>query len=305
MEKWEHFRTLRLRWDPPTRVRPRFSLTSDILSYRRCSRQYGYFGGDGFVPARSAQAFFGTVVHQVLDRCHRHYRGLMEAPALSIPTDDDIDKYFDEVANALLSHGIRPPSDAAAQKARRVLKLFNGLEGPELYPRVFDTEHRLESDEQDYVLRGVVDVLVTDAAGSTDASAMEIWDYKATRLPDLSSSLWQDFQWQMCIYAHLYKERSGSYPCRAVLYFLNELDTTPPPTTRPRRAYRTVDFSDAEIQRALEEFDRTAHEIIRCRRTGRWPDPNEDPGDETCDICDIRWTCPMRRHHYGRPRPLA
>jgi hypothetical protein len=45
-------------------VRPRFSLTSDILSFRRCSRQYGYFGNDGFVPAQATQIFYGTVIHQ-------------------------------------------------------------------------------------------------------------------------------------------------------------------------------------------------------------------------------------------------
>ena len=38
-----------------TLIRPRFSLTSDIISFRKCRRQYGYFGNDGFVPAEAVQ----------------------------------------------------------------------------------------------------------------------------------------------------------------------------------------------------------------------------------------------------------
>jgi putative RecB family exonuclease len=47
----------------------------------------------------------------VLDRCHRHYSGLLEGiPGGSIPTDADIDVYFGEVENALRTQGIRPVS---------------------------------------------------------------------------------------------------------------------------------------------------------------------------------------------------
>src|SRR3546814_17023595 len=118
-----------------TQTRPRFSLTSDILSYRRCRKQYGAFGQDGFVPARATQAFFGSAIHQVLDLCHRHY--IQSNGAL--PGNSDIDQYFTEMANALRSHGVRPASGAVSDTARELLKRFNAREGPHLYPRVRDT----------------------------------------------------------------------------------------------------------------------------------------------------------------------
>jgi hypothetical protein len=285
--------------------RPRFSLTSDIISYRRCERQYGYFGNDGFIPAQAVQIFYGTIVHQVLDRCHRHYSGLVPGVrAGTMPTDTDIDHYFGEVENALRSHGVRPASPAVAEKAKRVLKIFNRVEGPTLYPRVFDTEYRLESDRGQYVLRGVVDVLASGPGAAGDPSKMEIWDYKGSKLPDLSSQSLQDYAWQMCVYAELYRVRSGAYPAKAVLYFLNELDQDPEPTTRPLRAVHEVTFSAKMIQDALKEFNITAQQIMSCKASRSWPKPTHDPGTETCDICDIRWNCPSKSAQYPLRLPI-
>ena len=75
MAPWTSYTSVNVPPQRPRPVRPRFSLTSDIISYRRCRRQYGYFGNDGYVPAQTLQVFYGTVIHQVLDRCHRHYSG--------------------------------------------------------------------------------------------------------------------------------------------------------------------------------------------------------------------------------------
>jgi hypothetical protein len=285
--------------------RPRFSLTSDIISYRRCERQYGYFGNDGFVPAQAVQIFYGTVVHQVLDRCHRQYSGLIPGiPKGTMPSDLDIEHYFAEVENALRSHGVRPASPAVAEKANRILKIFNRIEGALLYPRVFDTEYRLESDRGQYVLRGVVDVLATGPGAGEDPSKMEIWDYKGTKLPDLSSQSLQDYIWQMCVYAELYRVRSGAYPAKAVLYFLNELDQEPEPKGRPLRAIYEVRFTNKMIQDALAEFNLTANAIMACQASRSWPIPAHDPGKETCDICDIRWNCPAKKGIYPRRLPM-
>jgi putative RecB family exonuclease len=228
----------------------------------------------------------------------------MGAPKGTMPSDADIDHYFGEVENALRSHGVRPASPAVAEKAKRILKLFNRIEGPALYPRVFDTEYRLESDRGEYVLRGVVDVLATGRGAGADPSKMEIWDYKGTKLPDLSSTTLRDYVWQMCVYAELYRVRSGAYPAKAVLYFLNELEQEPEPSARPLRAVYEVQFSPKLIEDALGEFNVTALDIIACQASLTWPNPIADPGKETCDICDIRWNCPVKKGVYLRRLPI-
>jgi hypothetical protein len=313
MPFWQNFPTGLVQPDLPSPTRPRFSLTSDIISFRKCVRQYGYFGNDGFVPARSAQVYFGQIIHQVLDRCHWHFRGRFGHPANTMPTDADIDHYFDEVNQALRAHGIRPVSPIVADQARQVLKTFNTLEGPVLYPRVIDTEYRLESDRSNYVLRGVVDVLTADSAG-----APEIWDYKGTDMPTMASKELQDYEWQMSVYAELYKAKAGRYPVRAVLYFLNELKTRPgdpPITARPVRAVHVVDFLrdgvhpngvPVLVQNGLTAFDTTANSILGCKQARNWPAPAAAhlPDQKTCDICDIRWNCPSVVGRYPLRPPI-
>lgn len=289
----------------PSQVRPRFSLTSDIISFRKCCRQYGYFGNDGFVPAQAVQIYFGQMIHQVLDRCHRHFSGLFGHSQGTFPTDADIDIYFTEVDRAMRAHGVRPASPRVAEQAKDVLKTFNRVEGPALYPRVLDTEYRLESERSTYILRGVVDVLASDATGET-----EIWDYKGTDKPPLSSNSMRDYEWQMSVYAQLYRVKTGHYPRRAVLYFLNELKPKPGQpaiTVRPLPAVHVVDFMRAGteadgtptlVQQALNAFDLTAAHIVTCKQAQSWPAPAAMADDKTCDICDIRWNCPT--HPAGK-----
>lgn len=288
-------------------IRPRFSLTSDIVSFRKCQRQYGYFGQDGFVPAQAVQIYFGQIVHQVLDRCHRHYSGRFGRPTGTFPTDVDIDHYFDEVDQAMRAHGVRPTSPAVADQAKQVLKTFNTIEGPVLYPKVVDTEYRLESEQSNYILRGVVDVLAAESSGDT-----EIWDYKGTEMPPLSSTSLRDYEWQMSVYAQLYKAKAGHYPKRAVLYFLNELKESkgmPPITARPVPAVHIVDFfregtepcgTPKLVKQGLAAFDLTAQSIVACKATRTWAAPIKSavPDDKTCDICDIRWDC--KAHPAGK-----
>lgn len=314
MTAWKNFPNNLVQPETHATVRTRFSLTSDILSFRKCRRQYGYFGQDGYVPAQAAQIFFGQMIHQVLDRCHRHYSGLFNNyPKGSIPTDLNIENYFDEVDKALRAHGVHPASPRVAEQAIQVLKTFNSLEGPLLYPRVIDTEYRLESERKDFVLRGVVDVLATDDSGQP-----EIWDYKGTDMPPLSSDELRDYEWQMSVYAELYKVKSGKYPGRAILYFINELKTRPgdmPITQRPARAIHIVDFmrdgkemdgTPILVRGALNAFDLTAADIKTCKQSRQWDAPkgHDIPNDKTCDICDIRWNCdshPVERYKVRLP----
>ena len=48
------------------------------------------------------QIYYGTLIHQVLDRAHAHYAGLRDPETKGqFPTDQDIENYFNEVDQAL------------------------------------------------------------------------------------------------------------------------------------------------------------------------------------------------------------
>lgn len=269
-------------------LKRRYSITGDVLAYRRCRRQYGYYNELQFTPNHVTQLFFGRVVHETLDMAHRHYVGELDgASAGDIPDSDDIEQYFTEVAEALKARNIYPMSEDAEETALEYIQRFNDREGEWLYPRVVDTEHRLQSNREEFVLEGIVDVL----AGEQDGA--EIWDYKAGQRPDGGHEL-EDYRTQLYTYAELYRARNGAYPEGGVLYFLGEESR--------EEAMFELSFEEGAVEGSIDEFEQTVEEIQASRETGDWFDLSEDerPSKGTCAECDVRWNCPVRPEYHGR-----
>lgn len=304
---WQPYRAIQVPDRTASNVKRRYSVTSHVLAYRRCSRQYGFFGERRYEPALAVQMFYGTVVHQVLDLAHAHYAGLLDPSVRDhIPSDDNIDEYFTEVENGLRARRIYAVRNVK-EHAKKVLKRFNRLEGPALYPRVVDTECRLQADRGTFILHGNVDVLAqTENAAHAQnqiPSDMELWDYKGTRKPTITSPDFRNYRFQMLVYAELYRMKTGTLPARGVLYFLSELADDPAPTARPVNAVIDLVFGDEEVREAMEEFGRTVADIEQCRLLRQWPDPGESPTEETCDACDARWKC-QAATRFGRSYPM-
>ncbi len=221
-------------------------------------------------------------------------------PAGTLPTDTDIDNYFTQVENALIARRIRAVQSVRDQ-AKNILKRFNTLEGPTLYPRIIDTECRLQADQGQYILHGNVDVLVAPNVGG--GAAVEIWDYKGANRPSVGDPDYQRYVFQMQVYADLYRQKTGAAPSKAVLYFLNELTGDPPPAIRPVNALLEVNLDPAAVQQALQSFGQTVQHIEGCRATRTWPDPAVAPPEKTCSACDLRWNCAAAAN-LGRTYPM-
>lgn len=306
----EKFRDVRVGTVTEEQVKRRFSVTSDVLSFRRCARLYGFQADRGYVPSQPTQEFIGTIIHQVLDRAHSHFMGRIDpATKGSIPTDKDIEGFFGQVETALKAHGVRAVGPDVGTHALRIVQAFNRIEGPVLYPLVRDTEHRLQAERPDYLLFGVVDVLAS-SPNSDDPLDMEIWDYKASKRPDPKTRHGQarleDYEFQMQVYADLYNLRNGRYPKRAVIYFVGEFGGQPPPSRRPAQAVLEIPLQPAKITKALRVFDETVGDIGRCEESNTWKAPQggaDWAGKETCDLCDVRWSCPEMRGKYPPRNP--
>jgi RecB family exonuclease len=297
---WQNFQGMSIPLSQSTNRKRRYSVTADIHAFERCSIQYGAFAARKYEPALAVQRFYGTVIHQVLDRAHAHYRGLIgpQQPG-SLPTNTDIESYFLDVENSLHARRIRAVAHIRDQ-ALEVLKRFNNLEGQALYPRVIDTECRLQADQGSYILHGTVDVL---AQMPNNPSTVEIWDYKGQSKPSMNDPLFQRYQYQMQVYAELYRLRTGQAPQRVALYFLNELAGSVVPTTRPVNAVMYVNVDPNAVANAIQNFGNTVQSIEQCRAQGQWPSPVVDPGEKTCDACDLRWNC-LAARGFGRNYPL-
>lgn len=299
---WEEFKDVKVS-HKQSALKRRYSATADVLSYRRCPRQYAFESERGFVPSLPSQIFVGTIIHEVLDRAHGYYKGKRDPSTQGkIPTDTDIEGFFNEVENTLRAQGMRVPGKVK-DFALKILKNFNRIEGNTLYPKVIDTEHRLQADRQDYILFGVVDVLLsgTDEKGNP---RVEIWDYKGTHKPGKDRAgieRMKDYEFQMQVYANLYKLRNLVYPSKAVIYFVGELSDAE--GKRPDDALIEIELSESKIKTALQEFDNTVGKIDSSRDNNHWPpalNGHLTAGKETCDICDQRWSCIEEINNYPK-----
>ncbi len=305
MKSWENYNNLTVTTTMVNEIKRKYSVTADVLSYRRCPRLYASLAVRGFSPAQPSQRYVGSIIHQVLDRAHLHYAGKIDPQTKGkIPSEEDIESYFEKVENALRAHGIRPFSPNLSDYVLGVLKKFNEIEGNELYPRVIDTEHRLQSDRGNYILHGVVDVLVSGHENPTSQESVEIWDYKGTKRPKQSTKfgnrILEDYTFQMQVYASLYNSRNGHYPVKGVIYFLGELSEENI-NSRPPEAVLEVPVDPPEMNKALSSFDRTVQDIETSREKDEWNPPeggHETAGKETCDACDLRFSCPKERERY-------
>jgi DNA helicase II / ATP-dependent DNA helicase PcrA len=289
---------------PPSAVeqaqlKRKYSVTGDILSFKRCKRQYGFFARRQYAAAQEGQLFFGTVIHETLDRAHAHFQGLMPGTKKGdMPKPDDIATYFAEAERALRLRGIRPMSVESREAALGYVQNFNNVHGPTAYPRIVDTEHRLQKDTGAYLLTGVVDVVAEQprpAGHEGEWSEYEIWDYKGSKIPPDAHVL-QDYEFQMRVYAHLYEQRNGIRPKRAVLWFLGE---------QPTSQRHEVDLDPAEVKHAVDDFQQTVDAIERSIASNDWSDLSQQvsPPAETCDACDLRWNCKGAKKTY-QPRKL-
>ena len=310
MEQIEKYKEMKIVHSAKGELKEMYSVTGDILSYRRCPRSYSIIAERGFIPAQPSQRYVGSVIHQVLDRTHRLYSGRLDSNKKGqIPSDEDIKGFFDKVDEAMRAHGIRPFNKDLATFVLKIRQRFNKIEGPLLYPRVKDTEHRLQSDRDGYILHGVVDVLVAPTNSEKDDNFVEIWDYKGSRRPKGSNAyekkILEDYEYQMLVYSSLFKLRNGYYPTKGVIYFLGELNVENL-NTSPSTARLEVSLDEARMKEAMKSFDDTVEDIKNARRTQAWDPPangSKTAGKETCDACDIRASCPSEKQNYHHRYP--
>lgn len=316
-------------------IKRRFSVTQDIVGYRRCPRQYGEIHVHKYAPAHQTQLYFGTVLHQVLDRCHGHFHGVVNPTtkgslpgegivlsgsvieaylaaadiaastgATPPPPPNELVQYFIEVENSLKSIGIRAITKDQRVRAIRILQYFDKLEGPTLYPRVHDTEHRLQADQGTHIMHGVVDLIVHGAGGPSTPGDCEIWDYKGTSRLVMTPADLLTYKFQMQVYAKLYEFKHGVLPKKVVLYLLGELDGPTCPTTRPVNTTLEIDaltgLSSVDINTAMTEFSRTVADIENARRLDTWlPATVGCISEQDCAICDFRWDCSTPNGGHG------
>lgn len=314
-------------WSMPSmseeaRIR-RYSTTGDILSFKRCRRQYGMFGVRGFVSATNTQRYFGTLVHDVLDHVTRKWK----SDQILLTSESDVAELIEQAHERLIRSGVRPYGVSRQKEtAGKLTYRFLQVVGSSLIPNVQEAEYRLErslltQSGRPYILEGIVDVLagpVSHRLGigsfSTEDDDIEIWDYKSGRRPAKNSSVMRDYEYQMRVYAELYRNQRGEYPARCILAFLGELGKDPwdpndlDVVNWPKLLY-VVDANPKHIAKAVNDFHDTVDAIEQERErpySQQWLAPDADTVEhDTCAACELRFRCDGFKTGQGqRKEPL-
>ena len=315
-----------------TGVKPRLSLTSDVLDFLECQRKYGLYKVRGFASAAGTGEFVGTLAHRSLEQAWRHFKESGRPPS-DLEMADILEK--NRVA-LFAGENRRPRSWAAAlNTGYRVLRMNRTLAERGIYAIVVGCERVLRVGDEKFVIEGVIDTVLNHDQGVT------LWDWKATRdprrllgsppgSPELRTATrnLERYRMQLRLYAHLFHAATGERvaSCRAV--FLQEIplptsaagtvagdelhqlwkDASAVPISEsewshfeskaasPTSAglFLSVAVNDAEVEETVRSFRDTALNIIASRHADHWPAPAEKdlPEAQTCADCDFRDSCP-------------
>lgn len=166
-------------------VVPSYSLTGDLLSFRRCARQYRYYNGSALPPSRPVQMWYGEFVHGVMEATFRYWKATRKAPPFPWPCtmrpyrdaepnwdDHDIGQFADKVERSLAAQGKTARSRDTRESAYERVRIAVNILGPSLFPLISSAEEKVigtrsikfstplsDARSAIYEVHGVVDVI--------------------------------------------------------------------------------------------------------------------------------------------------
>ena len=244
-----------------------FSFTSDLKVFETCPRQYEFFRHYGFIPARSAEMFFGALVHQTIEDIHRR---VLEGKSSGL-NESAIRGFFDLNFRHLVNLDLRPIGPKQQDEAfRQVMSYFS--QNRDDMNRVIETEVDVSLEKDQYILTGKIDLLL----GSDNK--LELLDFKSQTKPQADDVRLDGYYKQLCIYAHILEERYKKTPDRLLLYWTGE--------HKREDALMIFEYNPDLVTAAGRHFDQVVAEIL----SGDFS-LTKLPEKRVCKECDLRHYC--------------
>lgn len=276
-EKSGEYKTVRCAAGDAETVKPVFGFTSHISAYERCPRQFQYQRQYGFVSVRDEQYWMGNVVHNTLKDIHDHVLKKKPGSLDAVRVKD----YFDQNADSLRRQGIEPPklSPARLAKGEKPLEVL-ALEAVNRYvkdqgPRLKHcrwAEKEILVEEADYVLTGVIDLLIHD-----DTGKVELVDFKAGQKKN-NLKYREGYANQIRLYCQQVKPKLEKFPDEAYLYWVTE-----PPGVNPKDP---VDTDPSLMAKTRGDVDAIARKIIRKEFPAL-----KSRDEDMCGVCNFERRC--------------
>jgi DNA helicase II / ATP-dependent DNA helicase PcrA len=253
------------------KIKKGFSFTSDINTYEECPRQYKFFNDLEFTPSRSAEVFFGSLVHQTIEEIHRY----AIEDKLKELKEDKIRDVFEFNFRMLIESGMRPLAQKQKEIAfGQIISYFR--QNKQEMKMIKEIEVDVSLEKEKYILNGKIDLVLAKD------DKLEILDFKAQKKPKNDPSLIEKYRKQLCIYGHILEQRYKKKPQRLVIYWTGEKDK--------EKARMVFDYDHLIVDDAVKEFDKVVDKIMsKDFKIKKAPKP------EYCRECDIRRYCASKK----------
>lgn len=274
LEQWPYVKKEALKaqkFKPKSQFIPKKSYSlSSVNIYETCPQQYLFYREYNFQPSRSAQVLFGALVHQTIEDIHKSF---LEHRNKKV-TSSIIEDWFERNYKALIQARLRPISKIQKEVAlKQVINYFN--QNNDLLKRIQETEVDVSVEKEDYILTGKIDLLLGEDG------KLEILDFKTQPKPQLPSPLIDRYLKQLCLYAHILKERHGKYAERLYIYWTSE--------EKRQNALMKFRFDESNIDEAGMYFDEQVNRIKQKDfKIKALPDI-----EKVCKECDFRFFCSL------------
>jgi DNA helicase-2/ATP-dependent DNA helicase PcrA len=272
LDRWPH---LNKKWVNNLNLAPRkyfipkrsYSLTSDINTFEACPAQYSFYREDRFSPSRSASSTFGILVHQTIEDIHKE---VLKGKLGAITNERVVSSWFEPNYYNLLRYGMRPLSLKKYTAMDHVLDYFN--QNYDNLERIVEAEVDISVEKFGYILTGRIDLLMGND------NKLEILDFKTQQRPVEGYSILEKLYLQLCIYAHILRERYHKSPARAYIYWTGERDR--------HDAMMEFRLYDDDIESSIRYFEDIVQRIERKEFKVERP-----PAAKICMECDFRKYC--------------
>ncbi|MGM0411401.1 MAG: ATP-dependent DNA helicase [Bacillota bacterium] len=247
-------------------IKKQFSLTSDILVYDTCPKQYELYKEIDFVSSRTGGGMFGSLVHNCIEDIHNHYLN-GEEDKLNV---DVIKEFFYENYNNLvehLQHDLAPKTKQWALK--QVLNYY--VNNKSELKKVNEAEMPVAIEKDDYYINGKIDLVLNDSGN------YELVDFKSQKKIE-SPNLLKKYELQMATYSNLIKQKYGIEVKDAYIYWAGEKD--------PSDAKMSLEIEDEDVKKADDHFDNIVNKI-----QNKEFEVEETPPRKICRECDFRYAC--------------
>ncbi|ADQ14485.1 ATP-dependent DNA helicase [Halanaerobium hydrogeniformans] len=249
-----------------SKLKKQYSLTTDILVYDTCPRQYNFYKESGFTSSRRGGALFGSLVHETIEDVNKY---CLEENNDKL-SNEKIKEWYENNYDNLREHMQQSLAPNIKKEAfNQIIRYYKNNQ--ELIEKISESELNISIEKPDYFISGKIDIILDDEG------KYHLIDIKATK-PEESEEKMEKYKFQLATYANLLKNKHEVNIENAMIYFTG--------AKNPEEAKVNISINDKDFKEANYKFDNIVKKIQNEKFA-----LESFPPKKICRECDFRFFC--------------